>query len=116
MHGTRKSKTSVRGGTTDLVSVNDANIAPGLGAVSTSNIIAGGRTRKGARANDDRSVETEKGSAGDKPAKPGGKAHGDKSGNEDAVDSANYHNNSIAKAGGKARGNQSGNDDAVVRQ
>ncbi len=49
MHGTRKSKTSVRGSTTDLVSANDGNIAPGLGAVSTSNIIAGGRTRKGAK-------------------------------------------------------------------
>ena len=45
MGGARKSKTSVRGGTSDLGSVNDANIAPGLGAVSTSNIIAGGRTR-----------------------------------------------------------------------
>jgi hypothetical protein len=55
MHGARKSKTSVRGSTTDLVSVNDANITPGLSAGSTSNIIAGGRTRKGARANDDRS-------------------------------------------------------------
>jgi hypothetical protein len=55
MHGTRKSKASVRGSTTDLVSAYDVNIVPGLGAVSTSNIIAGGRMRKGARANDDRS-------------------------------------------------------------
>ena len=55
MRGARKSKTSVRGSTPDLGSVNDANIAPGLGAVSTSNIIAGGRTRKAASTNDDRS-------------------------------------------------------------
>ena len=68
------------------------------------------------RANDDCSGESEKWSAGDKRAKAGGKACGDKSGNDNAMQSANYHNNSIAKAGGKARGNQSGNDDAVVRQ
>ena len=49
----------------------------------------------------------------DKRAKAGGKACGNQSGNDDAVESSNYHNNSIAKAGGKARGNQSGNDDAV---
>ena len=138
MHGTRKSKTSVRGSTTDLVSANDANIAPGLGAVSTSNIFAGGRTRKGARANDDRSGKSEKGSAGDKRVKAGGKACGNQSGNDNAVESANVtiakaggkaccnqsdnnaavastnnHNNSIAKAGGKARGSQSGNDNAL---
>jgi hypothetical protein len=53
MHETRKAKTSVRGSTTDVVSVKYVNFAPGLGAVSTDNIIAGGRTRKGARANDD---------------------------------------------------------------
>jgi hypothetical protein len=52
MHETRKAKTSVRGSAADLVSANDA----GLGAVSTSNIIAGGqRTRKGASTNDDHS-------------------------------------------------------------
>ncbi len=51
----RKSKTSVRGSTPDLGSVNDANIAPGLGAVSTRNIIAGGRTHKAASNNDDHS-------------------------------------------------------------
>ena len=38
-----------------MVSTKYANFAPGVGAVSTSNIIAGGRTHKGARANDDRS-------------------------------------------------------------
>jgi hypothetical protein len=86
MHGTRKSKTSVRKSTTDLVSANDG--APGLGAVSTSNIIAGGRTRKGARAHDDHSGGSEKMSASDKRAKAGGKAHGDKSGNDVAVASA----------------------------
>ncbi len=64
MHGTRKTKTSVRGSTTDLVSANDANIAPGLGDVSRGNIIAGGRTCNGTRANDDCSGESKKGSAG----------------------------------------------------
>ncbi len=55
MHGTRKKKTSVRESTDDLVSAKYANFAPGIGAVSNSNIIAGGCTRKGARANDDHS-------------------------------------------------------------
>jgi hypothetical protein len=86
MHGTRKGKTSVRGSTTDLVSANDA--APRLGAVSTSNIIAGGRARKGARANDDHSRGSEKVSAGDKRAKARGKALCNKSCNNDAVASA----------------------------
>ena len=46
-------------------------------------------------------------------AKAGGRACDNQSGNDDAVESSDYHNNSIAKAGGKAHGNQSGNDDAV---
>ena len=50
----------------------------------------------------------------DKRAKAGGNARDDQSGNDDAVESSDYHNNSIAKAGGKARGNQSGNDDVVA--
>ncbi len=49
----------------------------------------------------------------DKRAKAGGKACGNQSGNDNAVESSDYHNDSIAKAGGKARGNQSGNDNAV---
>ena len=49
----------------------------------------------------------------DKRAKAGGNARDDQSGNDDAVESSDYHNNSITKAGGKARGNQSGNDDTV---
>ena len=32
---------------------------------------------------------------------------------DNAVETSNYHNNSIAKAGGRACDNQSGNDDAV---
>jgi hypothetical protein len=171
MHRTRKTKTFVRGSTTDLVSANDANIAPGLGDVSQSNIIAGVRKRKGTRANDNCSGESKKVSAGnsfhnpeidpadghhdslrypgitlsddnvdstldagidgkrtskagrktarvdscnhDKRAKAGGNARDDQSGNDDAVESSDYHNNSIAKAGGNARDDQSGSDDAV---
>jgi hypothetical protein len=86
MHGTHKCKTSVRGSTTALVCANDA--APGLGAVGTSIIIAGGRTRKGARANDDCSGGSKKVSVGDKCAKAGGKARGNKSCNDNAFASA----------------------------
>ena len=53
-----------------MVSANDVNIAPGLGDVSRSNIIAGGRTHNGTRANADHSGESEKGSAGNSFHKP----------------------------------------------
>ena len=72
---------------------------------------AGGKVRGNQSGNDD-AVESSD-YHNNSIAKAGGKAHGNQSGNDDAVESSDYHNNSIAKAGGKARGNQSGNDDAV---
>ena len=46
----KKNPTPKEGNTEDVVSGNDASVAPGLGDVSPSNIINGARTRKGTLA------------------------------------------------------------------
>jgi hypothetical protein len=72
---------------------------------------AGGKARVNQSGNDD-AVESSD-YHNNSIAKAGRKACGSQSGNDDTMESSDYHNNSIAKAGGKARGTQSGNDDAV---